>query len=47
MIQIFTILLMTTLSLQSLRLVIQGLVDIMQHTAESAVSWMEENDMTS
>ena len=36
---------MTTLSLQSLRLVIQGLVDIMQHTAESAISWMEENDM--
>ena len=24
---------------------IQGLVDIMQHKAESAISWMEENDM--
>ena len=24
---------------------IQGLVDIMQNKAESAVSWMEENDM--
>ena len=25
---------------------IQGLVDIMQHKVESAISWMEENDMT-
>ena len=24
---------------------IQGLVDIMQHNAESTISWMEENDM--
>ena len=26
---------------------IQGLVDIMQHKAESAISWIEENDMVS
>ena len=35
---------MTTL-LSAVSETIQGLFDIMQHRAESAIGWMEENDM--
>ena len=43
MIRIFTILMMMTLPLQLVT--IQGVVDIIQNKTESAISWMEENNM--